>query len=183
MEIPGTFGGRAIIFNPNYVTYGKHQIYYKDATKMAYYATEQWYSFMIGTADQTIQISLGTAFGKKKKWEVWQKLAGISSQVIEPQIIDKMVRRIFLDGAIVHIGGIQFTQKGYSRRRPFGGHEDVPWNDPIYIPRFAAGNVTVWKNKDGESVPFTTVPMSNPNAVVLPELIKACANWVANAKR
>ena len=43
--------------------------------------------------------------------------------------------------------------------------------------------MTVWKNKDGKGVSFAIIPMSTTNAVVLPELIKACVNALSNAKR
>ena len=94
-----------------------------------------------------------------------------------------MVRRIFVNGEAVLISDIEFTQEGYSRGKMFGGREHVSWSDPIFVPQFGAGNVTVWKNKNGKGVSFATVPMSTPNAVVLPDLIKACVNVVTNAKR
>jgi hypothetical protein len=145
----------------------------------------QSYSFMVGLDDQTIDISWGTTLyiGNDKKQEVWQKLAGIASHVILPQIVEKMVRRIFANGEAVRVGDIQFTWEGYSRGKLFGGGEHVPWTDTIYMPQFGAGNVTVWKNKNGKGVSFATVPISTPNAVVLPDLIKACVNVVTNAKR
>lgn len=194
IEIPGTFGGGTIIFKPDHVTYDGRKIYYKDATRVAYHARRQSvnlvpisqsYSFMVGSADETIDISWGTTLyiGNEKKQDVWQKLAGIASHVIEPQIVEKLVRRIFANGETVHIGDIEFTRDGYSRTKMLGGREHVPWTDTIYVPKFNSGNVTVWKNKNGKGVSFATVPMSTPNAVVLPELIKACVNVVTNETR
>ena len=194
IEIPGTFGGGTIVFKPDHVTYDRRKIYYKDATRLAYHAMRrsvnlipisQSYSFMVGSADQTIDISWGTTLyiGNDKKQDVWQKLAGIASHVIQPQIIEKIVRRIFVNGEAVRIGDIEFTQEGYSRGKMFGGREHVPWSDPIFVPQFGAGNVTVWKNKNGKGVSFATVPMSTPNAVVLPDLVKACVNVVTNGRR
>ena len=142
-------------------------------------------SFMVGSDDHTIDISWGTTLyiGNNKKQDVWQKLAGIGAHVILPQIVKKMVRRIFVNGETVRVGAIEFTREGYSRGKLFGGREHVPWTDTIYVPQFGAGNVTVWKNKNGKGVSFATVPMSTPNAVVLPDLIKACVNVATDAKR
>jgi hypothetical protein len=103
--------------------------------------------------------------------------------VIQPQIVEKMVRRIFVDGEPVQIGEIEFTRQGYSRGKMFGRREHVSWTDTVYVPQFGSGSVTVWKDKNGQSGPFATVSMSTPNAVVLPDLIKACVNAVTNAKR
>ncbi len=194
IEIPGTFGGGTIVFKPDHVTYDRRKIYYKDATRMAYHAMRrsvnlvpisQSYSFMVGSADQTIDISWGTTLyiDNDKKQDVWQRLAGIASHVIQPPIVEKMVRRIFINGEAVHIGEIEFTREGYSRGKLFGGREKVLWTNTIYVPQFGAGSVTVWKNKNGKGVSFATVPMSTPNAVVLPELIRACVNMLTNAKR
>jgi hypothetical protein len=194
IEIPGTFGGGTIVFKPDHVTYNGRKIFYKDATSMSYHATRrsvnlvpvsQTYNFMVGSSEQTIDISWGTTLfiGNDKKQDVWQKLAGIASHVIEPQIVDKLVRRIFADGQTVRIGDIEFTREGYSKSKLFGGRDHVPWSDPIYVPKFGSGNVTVWKNKNGKGVSLATISMSTPNAVVLPELIKACVNVLTNAKR
>ena len=191
-EIPGTFGGGTIVFKPDHVTYDRRKIYYKDATRLAYHAMRrslnlvpisQSYSFMVGSDDHTIDISWGTTLyiGNNKKQDVWQKLAGIGAHVILPQIVKKMVRRIFVNGETVRVGAIEFTREGYSRGKLFGGREHVPWTDTIYVPQFGAGNVTVWKNKNGKGVSFATVPMSTPNAVVLPDLIKACVNVATDA--
>lgn len=176
------------------MTYNGRKIYYKDATTIAYHAMKrsvnfipisQSYSFMVGSPGQTIDVSWGTTLyiGNQQKQDVWQKLAGVASHVIEPQIVQKMVHRIFVDGQTVRIGDLEFTREGYSRSKTFGGREHVPWSDPIYIPKFGAGNVTVWKNKAGKGVAFATIPMSSPNAVVLPEFIQACVNVLTNAKR
>ena len=194
IEIPGTLGGRTIVFKPDHVTYDGRKIYYKDATRISYHAMRQSvnfipisqsYSFMVGSADQTIDISWSTTLyiGNAKKQDVWQRVAGIASHVIEPQIVENMVRRIFVDGEPVRIGGLEFTREGYSRSKTFGGREHVSWGDTIYVPKFASGKVTVWKDKNGKGVSFATVPMSTANAVVLPELIKACVNMLTNAKR
>lgn len=194
IEIPGTFGGGTIIFKPDHVTYDGRKIYYKDATRLSYHAMRrsvnfipisQSYSFMVGSPKQTIEISWGTTLyiGNEKKQDIWQKLANVSAQVIEPQVVEKLVHSIFADGEAVHIGDLEFTREGYSRSKMFGRREKVPWTDPIYIPKFGSGNVTFWKNKDGKDVLFATIPMSTPNAVVLPKLVQACVNLLTNAKR
>jgi hypothetical protein len=185
IEIPGTFGGGTIIFKPHHVTYKGRTIYYKDASAISYHAVSQSfnflpvsqsYSYMVASHKETIEVSFGTSFyiGNKEKKDVWGKLIGISQQVIQPQIVEKLVHRIFADGEAIKIGGVEFTKEGYSRSKMFGGRETVSWNDTIFIPRFASGNVTLWKNKNGKSASFETIPMKTPNAVVLPELVQAC---------
>jgi hypothetical protein len=183
----------AVTFKADYMIYEDHKIFYKDAAWISYHAvkssinfipTSQTYSFIVGSADQTINLTWGTAFyiGNEKKQDAWQKLAGISSHVIQPKIVEKMVDRIFGKSDSVHIGDIELSHKGYSRGKIFGGRDHVSWTERIYTPKFSAGNVILWRDKNGKGVSFATVPMSTLNAVVLPELVTACAKVVANAK-
>lgn len=193
IDIPGTFGGGTMIFEPDHMTYNGQEIYYKDATSLAYHATRQsisfvpmfqTYSFMVGTPEQSINTSWGTTLyiNNEKKQDVWQRLASIAAHIVEPHIVEKLVRHIFEEGKSIQIGELEFTRQGYSRSRSFSGREIVPWDDKIFVPDFDAGNVTVWKNKDGKGVLFASIPMSKPNAVVLPELVKACVNEYANER-
>ena len=176
IDIPGMFGGGTIIFKPDHVIYGGKRVNYADATQMAYHARmqsinfipiSQTYNFMLVSGSETISISWGTTLyiGNGKKNEVWQKLANIASHVAAPIIVEKLARRIF-GGETVSIGNVQFTKEGYSRGKMFG-----------------SGSVTLWKDKDGKGVAFTTISMSTPNAVILPDLVKLCAEVVSNGKR
>ena len=87
----------------------------------------QSYSYMVGSDNQTIDLSFGTTLyvGNKKKKDAWGQLAGISQHMIEPHVVEKLVRRIFADGDTVRIGGLEFTREGYSRGKLFGGKESV----------------------------------------------------------
>jgi hypothetical protein len=195
IEIPGTFGGGTIIFKSDHVTYDGRTIYYKDASTISYHAISQSinlvpisqsYSYMVASPSETIKVSFGTTLyiGNQKKKDVWAQLAGISQHVIEPHIVEKLVRSIFANGETVRIGRVEFTREGYSRSKLFGGREAVSWHDKIFIPQFASGSVTLWKNKDGKAASFETISMDTPNAVVLPELVKAChAVATSHAKR
>jgi hypothetical protein len=185
IEIPGTFGGGTIIFKPDHVTYNGRTIYYKDASRISYHAisqsinlvpVSQSYSYMVSSPTETIEVSFGTTLyiGNKKKKDVWAQLAGVSQHVIEPQIVKKFVHRIFAVGETVAIGGVEFNRDGYSHSKLFGGRETVSWRDKIFIPQFASGSVTLWKNKDGKAASFKSLSTKTPNAVVLPELVKAC---------
>jgi len=186
LDIPGTFGGGKIVFSNNYLTYDNRKIYYKDIISTAYHAgtrsinfipISQSYSYMVATPEDTISISFGTTLyiDNTRKRDVWARLVGVSSHLIEPQIVEKLVRRIFQDGGTVHIGGVEFDRDGYYRSKVFGGRDSVLWHETIYVPSLAAGNVTLWKKKDGEATAFTTIPIAIANAVVLPEFVKSCA--------
>ena len=43
-----------------------------------------------------------------------------------------------------------------------------------YIPKMFQGEVILWEEKEGKSTQFTSVPMSTPNAIIIPDLVQAC---------
>lgn len=195
LEIPGALNGGKVIFKGDHVLYGNKKIFYRDAISISYGATNtsinlipvsQSYSYTLATEEERIDLSFGTAFyiGNKKKRDVWTTLAGVSSQFIEPHIVESLIRRIFIDDEDVSIGGVTFNRKGYSQSRFFGGVDAVSWADKIYIPQLSSGNVLLWKERNGKSAVFATLPMATSNAVIVPSLIKACVERVqANARK
>lgn len=189
IDVPGTFGGGTVIFKNTYLEYNNKRIFYKDASAISYHAqsqsinfipVSQSFSFMVASPTETISFSFGTTLhiGKKAKQEVWGKLIGLSEGLIEPFIVKRMVDQIFNRNEPITIGGVEFSKLGYSRTKTKlfgkGEKETVYWTDTVYIPKFSQGLVVLWKDKDGKSQQFSTIPMSTPNAVVLPALVQAC---------
>lgn len=189
IDVPGTFGGGTVIFKNSYLEYNNKRIFYKDASAISYHAqsqsinfipVSQSFSFMVASPTETISFSFGTTLhiGKKAKQEVWGKLIGLSEGLIEPHIVKRMVDQIFNRNEPITIGGVEFSKLGYSRTKTKlfgkGEKETVYWTDTVYIPKFSQGMVVLWKDKDGKSQQFSTIPMSTPNAVVLPALVQAC---------
>jgi hypothetical protein len=192
LEIPGTFGGGSVTFKNDHLIYNNRKMFYEDASRISYHAVSssinlipisQSYSYMVASNSEKFSFSFGTTLyiGNEKKKDVWAKLAGISKHLIEPHIVKKLVSRIFLDGGKVSIGGVEFDREGYSRSKMFGGRDTVAWTDTVYVPTFSSGSVVLWKSKSRkDAANFTTIPMSTPNAVVLPELVKACVAVIQN---
>jgi len=136
-------------------------------------------SYSVGitsTSGKSIDINFGTTLyiGNATKQDVWARLASVLDKVAGPHIIEKMTRRLFEENAEIVIGGVTFNSRGYSKKRTFGGVDSVVWDGDTYLPKLSAGNVIVWTAKDGKATQLTAIPMSTPNAVMLPELVKAC---------
>ena len=193
IEVPGTFGGGTVIFKEDKVIYNGRTLMYKEADVISYQAVgrsvnlipiSQSYSYRVGAKGETIDISFGTSLyiGNKKKQDVWAQLIHVSKHLIEPTIVQKLLRSVFQDGRSIKIGSLEITREGYSRGKLFGGREYVSWQDVIYIPKLSSGNVIVWKDKGGKGVVFDTISMSIPNAVILPELLPAAKQAGLNAR-
>jgi len=191
IEIPGTFRSATIVFKNSFVDYNNKRIFYKDVSSISFdstattsrvygvaVSTSYAYRISIVSEKETISISLSASSEESKAKDNWAKLVGLTSSLIAPLIVKRMIDQIFNRGESVKIGEIEFSKQGYSRMkfRFFKEKEKliVYWTDTIYIPKFHQGQVILWEDKDGKSQQFTTMPMSTPNAVILPELIQAC---------
>ena len=107
-------------------------------------------------------------------------MVSLSAGIIEAFIVKKIVEQIFDRGETVKFGEVEFTKKGYSKMKfkLFKENEKlmVYWSDTIYIPKMHQGQVILWEDKNGESSQFASIPMSTPNAVILPALVQACCD-------
>ena len=191
IEIPGTFKSATVVFKNTYVEYNKKKIFFKDATSYSFDSTatsHSLYGIPTGTSyvynwsviseKETISVSLTASKDDSKAKEDWVKLVSLSAGIIEPFIVKKVVEQIFDRGEAVKFGEVEFTKKGYSKMKFkfFKENEKliVYWSDTIYIPKMHQGQVILWEDKNGESSQFASIPMSTPNAVILPALVQAC---------
>ena len=191
IDIPGTFRSTIIVFKNSFVDYNGKRIFYKDVSSISFdstattsrvygvpVSTSYKYRISIISEKETISISLSASKEESKAKDNWEKLVGLASGLIAPIIVRRLVDQIFDHEEIIKIGEIEFSKHGYSKMkfRFFKEKEKliVYWVDAIYIPIFHQGQVILWEDKDGKSQQFATIPMSTPNAVILPELIQAC---------
>jgi hypothetical protein len=185
LEIPGVLAGGTVIFKGDHLTYGSTKIFYRDAISISYGATNtsinfipvsQSYSYTLASEDDRINLTFGTTLfiGNKRKQDVWATLAGISHKIIEPHIIENLMKRMFVNDKEISIGGIVFNKKGYSQSKFFGGTEIVLWKDVKHIPQMSSGTVTLWKYRNEKPIAFATLKISTSNVVIIPELVKAC---------
>jgi hypothetical protein len=191
IEIPGTFRSATVVFKNTYVEYNKKKIFFKDATSYSFDSTatshslygiptgtSYVYNWSVFSEKETISVSLTASKDESKAKEDWVKLVSLSAGIIEPFIVKKVVEQIFDRGETVKFGEVEFTKKGYSKMKfkLFKENEKlmVYWSDTIFIPKMHQGLVILWEDKNGVSSEFASIPMSTPNAVILPALVQAC---------
>lgn len=191
IEIPGAFQSSTVIFKNDFLEYDNKRIFFNDAMSISFDSTKHTtsvyfipvstsykYRWSIISGKENISISFSTSKEESEEKEVWLKLIGLTSNLIEPLIVKRIVDQIFNRGETIRIGDVEFSKQGYSKIefKLFGKNEKVMvnWSDTIYIPRLHQGSVILWQDKDGNSQQFTTIAMSTPNAVLLPELVQAC---------
>lgn len=174
VDMSGWFSDKKLIFYPTFLEYKDKKILYRDIEGVSYIATAgDWgttYKFKLNTQDDEIELSPGE--------ESWNQLIGISKQVIEPLIIQKIIQQIFEKNHTYMIGDVKFNKRGYSRDKFWGGTEEVLWKGEMFIPQYSAGQVVLFKEEeDGDAAQFSKISMDEKNSVILPELITACAQY------
>lgn len=191
IELPGMFKTSTIVFKNNFLEYNNKRFFYKDVDSIAFHSTATKhsvyyiptgttydYSFSLNSGQENISISLNASKDESENKEKWVQLISLASAMIQPLIIKKTIDKIFNRGEEVKIGDVIFTKKGYYRIKwkMFGENEKlwVYWSDTIYIPKMFQGEVILWEEKEGKSTQFTSVSMSTPNAIIIPDLIQAC---------
>jgi len=191
IDTKNSIGGGEAIFKKTYLEYNKKRIFYKDIQGISYQPSslyfsgipmQQWYSYVVNTPSEKIVISFNSHFhiGEKTNKEAWLKLVEISQKLIEPYIVSSLIEKIFGRGELVTIGEIEFSQQGYSRIKTKlfgkGDRETIYWTDMTTIPKFISGMVVLWKNENGKVKQFSSIDTTIPNAVIIPELVRACYN-------
>lgn len=191
IELPGMFKTSTIVFKNNFLEYNNKRFFYKDVDSIAFHSTATKhsvyyiptgttydYSFSLISGQENISISLNASKDESENKEKWVQLISLASAMIQPLIIKKTIDKIFNRGEEVKIGDVIFTKKGYYRIKwkMFGENEKlwVYWSDTIYIPKMFQGEVILWEEKEGKSTQFTSVSMSTPNAIIIPDLVQAC---------
>ena len=191
IELPGMFKTSTIVFKNNFLEYNNKRFFYKDVDSIAFHSTATKhsvyyiptgttydYSFSLISGQENISISLNASKDESENKEKWVQLISLASAMIQPLIIKKTIDKIFNRGEEVKIGDVTFTKKGYYRIKwkMFGENEKlwVYWSDTIYIPKMFQGQVILWEEKEGKSAQFTSVSMSTPNAIIIPDLVQAC---------
>ncbi len=195
IEIPGTFRSSTVIFKNNFLEHKNKRIFFKDVLSISFdssatttraygvpVSTSYAYRWSVISEKENISLSLSASREESNQKDIWVKLVGLTANLIEPLIVKRIVDQIFDRGESVKIGEVEFTREGYSKMKfkLFGKNEKltVYWTDMIYIPKLHQGQVILWKDKDGKSDQFASIPMSVSNSVILPELVQACYNRI-----
>ncbi len=163
------FRKQNIVINAIFLEYKKSKIYFKDVIKISYYSDNDKFFFNIASSDDTIFLKL---FDR----EIFGKVIDYASQFIEPIIVDNLVKSIFEKDQSVSIGKVIFDKRGYHQSKMLRGMESVLWGDSVYPAEFSQGFAVLFKKKDNMIKQFASVELKNPNAPIIPELVKACFN-------
>jgi hypothetical protein len=176
--------GKPLFADPRVITYGKKSMALEEAEWVSYWATHTAtrHYFWPTTHDSEWGFTVGRYpyFGGPKiavryylpgrqddAPDSWTFLTNLCRQYLEPRLLTDLVGRV-RHGETVAVGGsVKVSQDGIAcpRRRIF-----LPWQ---VIGRIQPYNGMVWIYQAGAEEPALTVPLSHPNAGLIPAVVAA----------
>jgi hypothetical protein len=140
--------------------------------------TNYKFTVWVGSRQTRVYFSVGS-LGRRERKDcyagVFHALAGTSARVIEPRLRRQVADRV-ASGETVDVAGVRISRHGFTPTARFKGTNLITW-DRFAGATFKAGSVAVsvlaGDGKSGKRQ--LNVPMGEPNAVLLPELLQQCA--------
>ena len=185
----GIFGKKALRLGDEMLVWGDDRVALSAVEAVAYCVTRTSingvpsgtnYSFFVWSHGRQTKIVLGTALARSKAAreayaEAFTTLAGAFARLVEPRLRQALAERV-AGGQTVEVAGVRLSSRGIEKKLPLRGAKLVTWN------RFAGagfhqGMVVVHASRDGSRPSRTafTGPMTEANAVHLPELLRELA--------
>ena len=153
--------------------------YYSVKHSINFAPTVQVFTFAGRSVTRTISFDfeVNRIFPKARLKNAFNEIVRISKTLIEPAIVRRLANEV-LNGGSLYFGDVSLTNNGYSIQKFMGGIAEVKWSEKIYLPSYLTGDVVFWKDKNGKGTEFGRVPMSNPNAILIPELVQEIVHHV-----
>jgi hypothetical protein len=186
LDLKGLYGSREVVFKNDCLIYDGKKIFYRDIETVSYYAdltsvnlipANQAYKYTIETHSDKIRIEINTHLNIRKKdiEDAWLKLIYLSYEIIEPQLIIKLLKCIFNEQKEIKIGRLILNTDGIITKKLLTGVDKVTWDRVTYEPTINEGDVIIWVDSGGQKPKrFDFLPIWCPNAVILPRLLPLC---------
>jgi hypothetical protein len=176
--------GKPLHADPRVITYGKKSIALEEVEWVSYWATHTttrhyfWptthdsaWDFKVGRYPYLGGPKIAVRYYQPGRQDdapdSWRFLADLSRQYLEPRLLAAFVDRIRRGGTVAVGGGVKVTQDGIACFRP---RLSLPWH---LISRIQPYDGVVWIHQAGVEKPVVTVPLSHPNAGLIPALVAA----------
>ena len=161
----------------DFIQYHKTKIFYKDVLSFA----------ILGGGDKKFFISIKTHKDKMKipfdyNFDQLNAVVGRIGPILDTILVDRLVRSIFDDNQTVTIGKVDFDKNGYYTSKFFKRKSVLFRNcQELFLAENIQGvnflyDYPVRQMHTMVKREFATVPLKEPNAYVIPELVKSCWN-------
>lgn len=121
----------------------------------------------------------GAKVDAEAKQELWARLVEISQRAIEPRLRDQALERVQRHGETVAVARLELDRAGFAVRGGLPRRRSFAWSEHGRT-FFATDRIRVTVRADGKPErKLIDVPTEDPNAVLLPRLMAACAEALA----
>lgn len=179
-----TLGGRRLHADPQLITYGRKSIALDEVEWVGYAATRvaekrfmfptfytnKW-EFQVGRypyyGGQKVSVLISKGGREAQQPAEWEFLLNLARHHLEPRLLHDLLTRI-RQGETVTVGGsVQMSRNGVACPKP---RFSLPWTalSPV---RVSNGMIVI--QQAGAEKPLLTVPLSHPNAALIPDLFTA----------
>ncbi len=188
----GVFGKKPLRLDDETLQWGDDRVALADVEAVAYCVTRTTYngvpsgtnySFFVWSHGRQTKVVLSTALVRSKAArdayaEAFTTLANTFARLVEPRLRQALAERV-ARGETVEVAGTRLSSRGIEKNVPLRGTKSVTW-DRLAGAGFHQGMVVVHGARDGarQSKAAFTVAMTEPNAVLLPDLIHQLAGGV-----
>ena len=185
----GIFGKKILRLDDEMLQWGDDRVALAGVEAVAYCVTRTSmngvpsgtnYSFFVWSHGRRTKIVLGTALARSKAGreayaEAFATLADSFARLVEPRLRQALAERV-ARGETVDVAGARLSSRGIEKNVPLRGTRLLPW-DRFAGAGFHQGMVVVHASRHGtrQSKAAFTVPMTEPNSVLLPELLRDLA--------
>ncbi|MGW0299217.1 hypothetical protein ACWDYK_21250 [Streptomyces anthocyanicus] len=182
-----TVGWTHLHADPQVITYGRKSILLHEVEWVAYTATQiaekrfmfptfynNTWEFRVGRypyyGGQKVSVLFSKGGRRAEQPEEWGFLVSLVRQYVEPRLLAELVRRV-RQGETVTVGGsVKVNQTGIACAKP---RFTLPWAS-LSAPQLHNGMVCIYQA--GAAKPVLTVPLSHPNAALIPDLCATLAS-------
>ncbi|MCW2902318.1 MAG: hypothetical protein JWO67_4583 [Streptosporangiaceae bacterium] len=113
---------------------------------------------------EMVAMAFGTA-GTKAEPKAWSFLVDLSRRHLEPRLLGELTARV-RDGETIDVGaGLKLHGAGLN-----GANVSLSWEQ---VDGTSTENGRVWIHQKGIAKPVLSIPLQNPNAVLIPQLFAA----------
>ncbi|WP_228396217.1 hypothetical protein [Streptomyces sp. RB17] len=179
-----TVGWTHLHADPRVITYGRKSIALDDVEWVGYSATriaekrfmfptlyDNKWDFRVGrypyNGGPRVDVRFSKGGRRADQPEEWIFLVNLARHYLEPRLLAELVARVRRGETVTVGGSLEVSQGGIACAKP---QLSLPW-ESISAPQLYNGMVCV--SQVGVEKPVLTVPLSHPNAALIPDLLAA----------
>jgi hypothetical protein len=165
-----TYGSKSIALDQvEWVSYSSTQVAQKRFMFPTFY-DNRW-DFQVGRypyyGGPKVAVSLSKGGRRAEQPHEWTFLVNLARQYLEPRLLNGLVSQVRRGETVTVGGSVQVSRDGIACAKPAFS---LPWAS---ISAASLHNGMIWIHQAGVEKPVLTVPLSHPNAALIPDLFAA----------